>query len=357
MIQIKNRIAKLRQILDEKEVDAILISQPENRYYLSGFNGSAGYLFVTQNSMILATDFRYVEQIKIQAPDYTLFQLSGSISKWFPEIINGLDIKTLGFESADITFERYQNLSGIIGKTGIQLQLVPLKDTVETIRAIKDPEEIDCIRRAAEISDKAFKHISEIIHAGMTEIELAWELEKSLHEAGSQSIPFEIIAGSGPNAALPHAHPSERVIRQGEPIIIDFGAKIEGYCSDVTRTLCIGKADAVFNKIYGIVLDAQMSAISKINSGTTGAEADGFARNIIEEAGYGEAFGHSLGHGIGLATHENPSLSRTSDNILTENMVFTIEPGIYIPGWGGVRIEDTVIIKNGKISVLSKSIK
>jgi Xaa-Pro aminopeptidase len=356
-MQINKRIAKLRQVLAEKAIDAIMISQSENRYYLSGFNGSAGYLFITQNNAVLATDFRYVEQVKRQSPDYTLFQITGSIGKWFPEIINGLRINTLGFESSDISFERYQNLSGIIEKTGIPLKLVPLTETVETIRTVKDPEEIACIERAAAISDAAFGHIKEVICAGMTELELAWELEKSLRQAGSQSLPFEIIVGSGPNAALPHAHPSERVIQEGEMVIIDFGARVAGYCSDITRTLCVGKADATFKKIYGIVLNAQLNAISKIVDGTRGSEADCFARGIIEEAGYGEAFGHSLGHGIGLAAHEKPNLNRISEDILTENMVFTIEPGIYIEGWGGVRIEDTAMIKNGKICLLSQSIK
>jgi Xaa-Pro aminopeptidase len=356
-MQIKNRITKLRQMLDEKSIDAFLISQPENRYYLSGFSGSAGYLFITQKHLVLATDFRYVEQVKIQAPDYTLFQISGSLSKWFPEIIDGLMIKKLGFESADITYDRYQNFSSIIDKTGMELQLLPFSDTVETIRTVKDAGEIACIEQAVKISDTAFKYITEIIHAGMTELELAWELEKFMREAGSESMPFEIIAGSGPNAALPHAHPSERILQEGEPVVIDFGAKVAGYCSDVTRTLCVGKPDATFDKIYNIVLDAQMAAISKIKDGTTGAQADGFARSIIEAAGYGETFGHSLGHGVGLAEHEKPSLNRISEEILTENMAFTVEPGIYIPGWGGVRIEDTVIIKNGKISVLSQSTK
>ena len=356
-MQINRRIAKLRQILHEKAIDAIMISQPENRYYLSGFNGSAGYLFITQNSTVLATDFRYVEQVKRQSPDYPLFQITGSISKWFPEMINGLNIKTLGFESSDISFERYQNMSGIIEKSGTHLKLVPLTETVESIRTVKDPAEIDCIIRAADISDAAFRHIEEIIRAGMTELELAWELEKSLRQAGSQLLPFEIIVGSGPNAALPHAHPCERVIQKGETVVIDFGARVAGYCSDITRTLCVGKPDATFKKIYSIVLNAQLNAISNIVEGMKGAEADRFARGIIEEAGYGEAFGHSLGHGIGLAAHEKPSLNRISEDILSENMVFTIEPGVYIEGWGGVRIEDTVMIKNGKICLLTQSAK
>jgi Xaa-Pro aminopeptidase len=356
-MKIKKRIAKLRKMLDKMGADSVLISQPENRYYLSGFNGSDGYLLVTQDQMILAIDFRYVEQAKQQSPDFTIFQTTGGISKWFPEILSSLDIHTLGFESADISFEKYQILHDTIEKAGIKLQMVPLKNTIETIRSVKEPEEIACIRQAAEISDKAFYHAREIIHAGMTELELAWELEKTMRENGSQSMPFEIIVGSGPNAALPHARPSERIIQQGEPIVIDFGARVEGYCSDITRTLCMGKPDANFNKIYSIILDAQMTAISNIVNGTTGAQGDAFARSIIEEAGYGEAFGHSLGHGVGLAPHEKPSLHRTSEEILTENMVFTIEPGIYLPGWGGVRIEDTVLIKNGKISALSQSIK
>ena len=353
-MKIDKRIAGLRHILNEKNADAILISRPENRYYLSGFNGSAGYLFITRNSLVLATDFRYVEQVKEQAPAYTLFRISGSTVKWFPEIIDGLKIKQLGFESSDMSFERYQTLSSAIDRAGIELKLTPLTDVVETIRAVKDSEEIACIEHATQISDNSFKHIEQIIHAGMTELEVAWELEKSLREAGSQSIPFEIIVGSGPNAALPHAQPSGRVIQENEPIVIDFGAKVEGYCSDITRTLCIGKPDDTFNNIYRIVLEAQSNAISKIVDGTTGAEADRFARSVIEDAGYGEAFGHSLGHGIGLAAHEKPNLHRISDDILTENMSFTIEPGIYVPGWGGVRIEDTVMIKNGKISVISK---
>jgi len=356
-MQINRRTAKLRQILNEKAIDAILISQPENRYYLSGFNGSAGFLFITQNSMVLATDFRYVEQVKRQAPDYTLFQITGSINKWFPEIVNGLAIKTLGFESSDISFERYQNLSELIEKERMQLKLIPLTETVEAIRTVKDADEIDCITRAAAISDAAFKHIENIIRTGMTELEIAWELEKSMREHGSQPLPFDKIIGSGPNAALPHAHPSERVIQEGETVVIDFGARVEGYCSDITRTLCVGKADATFKKIYDIVLNAQLNAISKIVEGTTGADADRYARSIIEEAGYGEAFGHSLGHGIGLAAHEKPSLNRISEDKLAENMVFTIEPGIYIAGWGGVRIEDTVMIKNGKICLLSQSTK
>ncbi|MFA5628958.1 MAG: aminopeptidase P family protein [Dehalococcoidales bacterium] len=352
-MQTEKRISKLREILKEKNLDAVLISQPQNRYYLSGFSGSAGYLLITQNNTVLATDFRYVEQVKEQSPLYTLFQITDGIDKWFPEITGGLNIKTLGFEPGDITIEKFQNFSSAIQKSGIELDMIPLPGAVEKIRAVKDAAEIVCIEQAVKIADKAFEHLESIICPGMTELDVAWELEKALREAGSETVPFEIIVGSGPNAALPHAYPTERRIKAKEPIVIDFGAKYKGYCSDCTRTLCLGGADNTFNEIYKIVLEAQLHAIANIAEGTTGAEADYFARSIIDKAGHGAAFGHSLGHGIGLVAHEKPALHRTSADILTENMVFTIEPGIYIPGWGGVRIEDTVVLKNGKMNVIS----
>ncbi|MDD4873705.1 MAG: aminopeptidase P family protein [Dehalococcoidales bacterium] len=356
-MKTNNRIDKLRQKLTEKGIDAIMISQPENRYYLSGFNGSAGFLFITQKEAIIATDFRYVECVKRQSPDFTLFQITGSMDKWFQEITGGLSIKMLAFEAADLSFERYQNIFDIINDNKLPFQLIPLTETVESIRSIKEPGEISLITQAANIGDIAFKHITDIIHTGMTELEIAWELEKSMRNGGSQSMSFEIIVGSGPNAALPHSQPSRRIVKEGEPIVIDFGAKVNGYCSDITRTICLGKADEIFNCIYRIVLDAQLAAISKITSGTTGAQADSFARSIIEQSGYGENFGHGLGHSLGLAPHEKPNLNKISADVFTDNMVFTVEPGIYIPGWGGVRIEDTVIIKNGKINVLSHSLK
>jgi Xaa-Pro aminopeptidase len=186
---------------------------------------------------------------------------------------------------------------------------------------------------------------------------LAWEIEKYMRENGSQTVPFEVIVAAGPNAALPHARPSDYVIRSGEPIVVDIGSKFQYYGSDLTRTFCLGKPEGQFRKIYDIVLNAQVSAISRIEAGMTGAEADAIARDIIAQAGYGEAFGHSLGHGIGLVTHENPRLGINSTDILTDGMVFTIEPGIYLSDWGGVRIEDDVVIENGKLRLISNAEK
>jgi Xaa-Pro aminopeptidase len=191
----------------------------------------------------------------------------------------------------------------------------------------------------------------------MTEKQAAWEIEKSLRENGSQAVPFDIIVASGPNAALPHAKPSDRPIKSGEPIVIDMGARYGGYASDLSRTICLGSPDDTFKKVYNVVLDAQTAAMSIIKEGMTGQQADSSARAVIEQVGYGEAFGHALGHGIGLAPHESPRLGPASTDLITSGMVFTVEPGIYLLGWGGVRIEDTVIMEEGKTKAISKARK
>ena len=207
------------------------------------------------------------------------------------------------------------------------------------------------------IADAAFEHVEGIISAGMTEKQVAWEIEKRLRESGSEAVTFEIIVASGPNSAMPHARPTERVINLGEPIVIDMGAKCDGYASDLSRTVCIGAPDDTFIKVYHTVLDAQQAAMSIINEGVTGHQADSAARKVIKRAGYEEAFGHALGHGVGLAPHELPRLGPGSTEPLTGGMVFTVEPGIYLPGWGGVRIEDTAVMQNGKARAISRARK
>lgn len=348
------RLKKLRHSLSKKGVAAILISQPENRRYLSGFSGSAGYLLITQDSQILATDFRYVEQVKREAPDYRLFQLSGDMSAWFPRLIEGLGLNELGFEAGHMTIEHYNRLKDIVNP--LQIKLVPLSGMVESLRAVKEPGEVELIKRAIAISDAAIEHAEAVIGPGMTELGLAWEIERHMREHGSQSLPFEVIVAAGPNSALPHAQPSPRPIKEGEPVVIDIGARAEGYTSDLTRTLCLGERNAKFNQ-SGTVLKAQLEAEEGIRSGLGGAKADTLARTVIEQAGYAANFGHGLGHGLGLVTHESPRLGPGSKDILKNGMVFTVEPGIYLPGWGGVRIEDTVLLENGRIKVLSQSKK
>lgn len=350
---VNNRLLKLRQELSGKNIDGILISQSENRFYLSGFDGSAGFLLITSQKAWLATDFRYTGQAAMQSPDFDIYRITGDIENWFPGLVGDTGVKTLGFEAGDITFEVHRQLKDALKKKQVPVRLLPVHNLVESLRAVKEPDEIELIRKAAAITDAAYEYVAGTIKAGMTELQVAWELEKCLRENGSQAVPFEVIVASGPNAALPHAKPSERVINAGEPVLIDMGARCGGYASDLTRTICIGVPDSTFRKVYSTVLDAQMSAIAIIRSSMMGHQADAAARQVIKRADYDEAFGHSLGHGVGLAAHELPRLGPGSSDPLADGMVFTVEPGIYLPGWGGIRIEDTVMMENGRVVTLS----
>jgi Xaa-Pro aminopeptidase len=354
---VNNRIKKLRSKLAEKEVDAIFITQSENRRYLSGFDGTAGYLLITNKKAVLATDFRYIEQAKAEAPDFEILRITSNLTEWFPGLLHDLGIKTIGFEAGDVTFNFHRQLRDTLKKKQVSARMVPLNGLVESLRAVKEPEEIELIQKASAITDAAFEYVEGTIKAGMTEKQVAWELEKSMREKGSQPLPFDIIVASGPQAALPHHKPSDRIINEGEPIVIDMGARYGGYASDLSRTICVGTPDATFRKVYSTVLDAQTAAMSIIKEGMTGHQADSVARELIQKAGYGEAFGHALGHGVGLAEHELPRLGPGSEEPLTEGMVFTVEPGIYLSGWGGIRIEDTVVMEKGKARPITRARK
>ncbi len=353
---VAQRLQKLRQKLVESELDAILISQLENLRYLSGFTGSSGWLLVSSDSAILATDFRYLEQAKKQASsDFRVIQIKDGIPQWFPKLMAEVEAKVLGFEANNLCFANYQRLVEEASK--LQIQLTPTQGLVGALRAVKEEEELKCLEKAVELADAAVEYISSKIHPGMKEKEVAWEIEKFLRERGSEAIPFNIIVASGPNSALPHAEPTERLICAHEPIIIDLGAWVEGYCSDISRTICLGSPDQTFVEIYDLVLEAQLAAIAELKVGITGEQIDHLARTLIEQRGYGDAFGHGLGHGVGLAAHEEPRLGSNSTSVLAQGMVFTIEPGVYLPGWGGVRIEDMVTLEQGKPRVLTKARK
>jgi Xaa-Pro aminopeptidase len=353
-LKIRNRIKRLVEKLSEKDIEGILIAQPENRRYLSGFEGSAGFLFITPQHNILATDSRYTVQAKSQAPDYELRTISGDTDKWFPQVIGELGIERLGFEAEHTPFSQHRRWCDILNKGKSGLKLIPTDGVVESLRALKESEEIELMSQAAEIADAAMDYIRGKLGVGMTELEAAWEIEKFMREKGSQAIPFEIIVGSGLNAALPHATPSSRAIKESEPIVIDIGARVEGYGSDLSRTFCLGAPDETFKKVYDTVLAARDTAMAIIKEGMSGGDADQIARTVIEEGGYGPNFGHGLGHGVGLAPHELPRLGPNSTDKLENSMVFTIEPGIYIEGWGGVRIEDMVVMEGGKIKQISQ---
>ena len=355
--KIKTRLEKLLGGLGGQDIEGILISQPENRRYLSGFDGSAGFLIITPDKRILATDSRYTVQAKSQAPEYEIFTITGDTGGWFPKLAVELKIGKLGVEGEYLTFSLYRRLCDILGKGKSGLELVPVEGMVESLRAVKEPGEIELINQAAGIADAAMAHIREELRPGMAEREAAWEIEKFMRAKGSQPVPFDVIVASGPNSALPHAQPSARAIREGEPIVIDIGARVGGYASDLSRTFCLGAPDETFKRIYDTVLGAQSGAMAILKPGMTGAEADQIARIIIKEGGYGEAFGHGLGHGVGLATHEKPRLGPNSTEELADGMVFTIEPGIYLEGWGGVRIEDLVVMEEGKVKEISKAKK
>jgi len=351
-----NRLSKLRKLIAQKGLDCLLISQPDNLRYLSGFTGS-GWLLISERDAILALDFLYLEQGNQESPDFEITQIKQELHTWLPGLVFDLGWRKLGFEANLISFDAYQKLGEAIRARQVNLDLVPTTGVVEQLRSIKEPEELILISKAVDLADAALEEAKAIIRPSMTEKEAAWEIEKNLRQKGSEGLPFEIIVASGPNSALPHARPTEKAICPGEPVLIDMGARIDGYCSDLSRTLFLGKVNETFEKIYSIVHQAQATAMDRLRSEMAGSQADQLARGVIEQAGYGDAFGHGLGHGVGLAVHEFPRLGLSSSDSLADGMVFTVEPGIYLAGQGGVRIEDMVVLENSRARVLTKAAK
>jgi len=354
MQRFERRLRKLRQELEARNLDTFIITHPQNRRYLSGFTGTDGTLFITGDKAALTTDFRYLEQAQRESPAYELVEATSDIlAQSLSDLATAVRAKRMGFESHHVTFANYCQWA----ETAAGFELVPVKDLVEEMRAIKDEGEMEAIKRAVAIGDAAMAHVREFITQGMTEKEVGWELEVYMRTHGAEAVAFDIIVASGPNGAMPHATVSDRVIQAGEPIVIDLGARVDGYHSDLTRTLVLGERDDRFQEIYDLVLKAQLAALEGIRPGMTGREADALARDVIDEAGYGEYFGHGLGHGVGLEVHEKPRAGRKSQDVLRPGMTLTVEPGIYIPGWGGVRIEDLVVIGKDGVRILSRADK
>ena len=351
-----SRVQKLREHLAKVELDAIFVSNGENRRYISGFVSTAGYLMVTQNDAVVCTDFRYTEQAAQQAPGWRIDRIGGK-PEWLAKLVNEFAIKTLGFEADDMTVGTLERFKKALKENDLDPEWKATSGIGVDLRAYKDSGELELLQRAIDIGDQAFEETADLLEVGMTEKEAAWIFEKAVRERGAESISFETIVAIGPNAARPHHATSDSKLVEGQTIVFDCGSRYQGYCSDLTRTVVLGDADDEIKRVYDIVLTAQLAAIDMVKPGMTGEECDAIARKIITEAGHQNDFGHSLGHGLGLEVHENPGVGPNAKGKLGNGMPFTIEPGIYIPGWGGVRIEDVVVLENDKARVMSHAIK
>lgn len=346
-----NRLAQLRQALAEQACDSMVTMHMNNIRYLCGFTGSAGVLVITPDDATLFVDGRYPEQAKRETVGAQAVETTVPILPNAMKQVKGT-FGRIAFESQHLTFAEYQQLASLL----TDVEMVGLSGLVETLRAIKDEEELIAIRKACDICDQVFDAFCEWIEPGMVELQVAARLTYEQSMLGSEiNASGKLVTSSGYRTALPHGLASNKVIGQNEPVMIDLGAVVDGYCSDLTRTVYLGKAADDFLKIYEIVFDAQQRALDCIKPGMTGIEADALAREVIEAAGYGDKFRHSLGHSVGLAVHELPGLNVRDTTVLKENMVFTVEPGIYIPGWGGVRIEEQVRVTTDGLEILSKS--
>lgn len=354
-----DRLTALRAELQNEEIDGLLVSNASNRRYLSGFTGSAGYLLIDRDSAVIATDFRYYEQSAGQAPAFRLLKTAGGLDRWLPDLFDGWAGRRIGFEAGDVSFALYRQIVGIIDGSPADRrpQVVPTTGVVERLRVHKDPQELARLQVAIDLGDAAIEHTIKLVEPGWTEQQVAWEIERYIREHGGEGPSFSSIVAGGAWGAMPHAYPRDRALQQGEGLVIDMGARVDGYCSDLTRTIFLGEPDEQFKTVYDIVLAAQLAAYEMIEPGMTGQQAHALAQSVIEAAGYGEHFGHGLGHGIGLQVHEAPRVSPTSSDILEEGMVFSIEPGIYLTGWGGVRIEDLAVLENGRCRFLSHATK
>ena len=347
---IPARIDSLRPIIEEAGLEALLVTKPENRFYMSGFSGTSGLLVLSRSETLLFTDFRYLEQAEKEAPQYEVIRYKENL---FDEVAGFLGKKgwlKIGFEGHDLAWQNYDRLQSKLKK-----KLTVLNEGVEKLRRVKSDDELGIIRRGAEKLDLAFKWLQETIRPGMVERDLAVELEIYLLRQGAVRPSFNFIVASGERGALPHGVASGKAMQRGELVTVDYGAVFENYATDITRNFMLGIPDDRHKEIYEIVAHAQSVAVDAVKPGLKGQEIDQVARDIIKEAGYGEYFGHGLGHGIGLETHEQPALTPKNEIILEPGMVITIEPGIYLPDWGGVRIEDMVLVTDRGAERLTRS--
>jgi len=338
------RLERLRSKMAELKLDGLLITQAENRHYISGFTGSNGVLIITPTQQILATDSRYYQQVKEQCPTWQLEQVGYNFTATMLELLRKVELggRKVGFESHVITVAELQQWEQAIKG---QLILVHTNGLVEGLRMQKEAGELVALRKAIAVADNTMRYITAWIKPGMTEMQVAWEIESHMRLQGATGMAFEPIVGSGPNGAKPHGRPSAKVIEAGEPIVLDFGCVVDSYNSDITRTICLGEPkDERYLKVWHTVLEAQQKSVAAAKAGMTGVDVDKVARDIIDGAGFKEYFGHGLGHGVGLAVHESPRFSFMYPHEIPAEAAVTSEPGIYLPGSFGVRIEDIVLV-------------
>jgi Xaa-Pro aminopeptidase len=360
-MSLQDRWSRLLRELGEVGADALLTTQPENRRYLTGFaahdpspQSSAGWAVVTREGGALITSPLYAEEARRDLAEVRVVEAKPRLPDGLSEVLLEAGVRRLAFEPEWLTVHQHTDLTRRLSEV---VELVAVSGQVEALRECKDDDEIAAIADAIELTDLAFAHLVGELKPGMTERQVAWYLERFMRERGSEGMAFDVAVASGPASAVPHHSPDDRPIRAGEPVWIDMGARVRGYCGDLTRSFCLGSADARFREIYDLVLEAQLCAEKHLRAGMTGVEGDALARELIAAAGLGQAFTHSLGHGVGLAIHENPRLSSLWPTPIRERVVTSIEPGVYLPGWGGVRIEDVAVIDGAGARVLTHSSK
>lgn len=353
---LKVRQKKVRDAMEKLKLDGLLLSASADLAYLTDFTGDDSVGLITADDLVLVTDFRYTEQAQIEAGWLTLVIREGKMDPALAKAVLDAKVKRLGFEANRISFGQVHALDRAIKEKSPNqnVELVPVEDVLINIRKIKDDHEIDLIRKSAAVAEEAFAAIESEIKPGQTENYLAGLLGFELRSRGASDSSFPVIVAAGTNSSLPHYRPGETTVQKDQPLLIDWGALFKGYCSDLTRTILIGRVSDKMKQIYKIVLEAQEAAIKFLRPGVTTLQADRVARDVIDRAGFKDQFGHGLGHGIGREIHELPAMSRSArEEELVPGMIVTVEPGIYLPGEGGVRIEDDVLITHSGREVLT----
>jgi Xaa-Pro aminopeptidase len=360
----RNTLAGLRKRLARLAPDTLWIVRPENRRYLSGFRApdvqldeSAGYLLITEKDALLVTDSRYTTEAEAQVVDTEVVTIRKDFVETLPELLKRLGTRCLAFEPDFLIWSLHRRVHRALKAMDPAVRFQPLRGVVEKMREIKAPEELEAMERSSDLMGAILDEVIPRMTPGRTEKAIAWEIEGLAREGGAEGMAFDSIVASGPNGALPHAVPSERALQPGEPVVVDVGVRVDGYCCDMTRTVFPGDAEPTerFRTVYRTVRRAQLAALEAIRPGVETTHPDRIARDIIREAGFGDYFGHSLGHGVGLAAHERPRLAPRKPTRLEAGMVVTVEPGIYLPEEGGVRLEEMVVVEKSGPRILTRT--